>query len=76
VRLIFDDNTSPYVVASWPFEVIRSGVPISCEGMRMNVKSKMIAVAPTTPPTINPDFAKCLQPLFFIYKPFYTLIDF
>jgi len=56
--------------------VIRSGVPISCEGMRMNVKSKMIAVAPTTPPTINPDFAKCLQPLFFIYKPFYTLIDF
>jgi hypothetical protein len=56
--------------------VIRSGVPISCEGMIMNVKSKMIAVAPTIPPTTNPDFAKYLQPLIFIYKLFYTLMDF
>ena len=42
----------------------------------MNAKSKIIAVAPTTPPTTNPDFAKCFCLLFFIYKPFYTLMDF
>lgn len=42
----------------------------------MNAKSKIIAVAPTIPPTTNPDFAKCLQPIIFIYKSFYRLMDF
>ena len=78
MRLFFVESvdSSPNFVTSCPFETIKSGVEISCAGIKTNAKINIIAAAPATPPTMNPDFVKCIPPQAFDYKLYYTLIDF
>jgi hypothetical protein len=78
VRLFFVESvvSSPNFVTSCPFEIIKSGVEICWAGIMTNAKINITAAAPITPPTMNPDFVKCIPPQVFDYKLYYTLIDF